>query len=65
MKKLALLALGAYALSRFGRAAVFGELAGAHGDEGARALANNLTITEAIAAGARKLTGSSAASLPN
>lgn len=55
-------AVGAYALSRFGRAAVRSELTGGGwtGAGEAGDVANSLTFVEAMTAGARKLTQQSA-----
>ena len=54
------LVVGAYLLSRFGRAAVAGELAGKFGDQGGKDVAASLNVAEAAIAGARKLAGQNA-----
>lgn len=68
MKKHALLIVGvaavaaaaAFALSRFGRAAVAGELSAGYGDESAKDIAASLTLSESVIAGARKALGQNA-----
>lgn len=51
-------AAGAFALAWFGRRAVVGQLAERYGDQEAADVASSLTFTEALAAGARSIVGS-------
>jgi hypothetical protein len=53
-------ALGAYALSRFGRSAAAGELSAGYGDQSAKDIAASLSLSEAVFAGARKVLGQNA-----